>query len=68
MGLTLANIQMHEARARCSNDHFVPRINRLLGIINVSGIKSEMGSATKLLHQQDVPLFDAFYELKNGVA
>jgi len=51
LGLTLANIQMHEKGTRNSTDNFLPKINRLLGMINVSRMKSEMGCFTnKMCH------------------
>ena len=59
----LMNAQKHENAANGVNQNFVPRINKLITLCENRNLTPQLKST---VFKNEVPIFDALYELENG--
>lgn len=72
LGLTLANVQIHERNASSSNNRFLPKINKLVDMVhngrNPHGdryrARTEDDKSSACFTKEN-PIFDALYELEH---
>lgn len=68
LGLTLANIQMHDQQAKRAGDKFIPKVNRLIDMVQGRGVPQPKSQKATTVFQDDFPIFDALYEMEQECA
>ena len=66
LGLTLANVQLHDRHALTTSRSFLPKVNRLVEMVNRrAGLNNSAGkSEDGTVFQDPMPVFEALYRME----